>query len=201
MNDADGRGGCAAKSLDQAKSDLRRRIRDIRKSIGASQRAGLSAAISDRLARSERLNGQIVSGFWPVGSEVDVRPALNHVIATGGTALLPVIVARARPLLFREWTPETRMVRLGWLHEPPANAALAQPTVLLAPLLAFDRRGGRLGQGGGFYDRTLAMLRVKCHVLAIGVAFAAQEVQNAPVDVLDAPLDAVVTEEEWISCG
>jgi 5-formyltetrahydrofolate cyclo-ligase len=73
--------------------------------------------------------------------------------------------------------------------------------VLLTPLLAFDRHGGRLGQGGGFYDRSLAQLRDKGHVTAIGVAFAAQEVQNAPVDARDAPLDAVVTEKEWISCG
>lgn len=201
MNDADGRGGCAATSLDQAKVEVRRRIRDLRKSMDVNQRAWFSASIVDRLVQSGRLDGQIVAAFWPVGSEVDVRQALLQAINTSGKAALPVIVARARPLVFREWTPKGAMVKLGWLYEPPANAELLRPTVLLTPLLAFDRKGGRLGQGGGYYDRTLAALRSEGHVTAIGVAFAAQEVQNAPVDALDAPLDAVVTEKEWISCG
>lgn len=180
---------------------MRRRIRDLRKSMDVDQRAWFSAAIVDRLVESGKLDGQIVSAFWPVGSEVDVRQALLQAIRSGGRAALPVIVARARPLVFREWTHNGAMVKLGWLYEPPANAELLSPTVLLTPLLAFDRKGGRLGQGGGYYDRTLAALRSKGHVTAIGVAFAAQEVQNAPVDALDAPLDAVVTEKEWISCG
>ena len=201
MNDADGRGGCAATSLDQAKVEVRRRIRDLRKSMDVNQRAWFSASIVDRLVQSGRLDGLIVAAFWPVGSEVDVRQALLQAINTGGKAALPVIVARARPLVFREWTHNGAMVKLGWLYEPPANAELLSPTVLLTPLLAFDRKGGRLGQGGGFYDRTLSALRSEGHVRAIGVAFAAQEVQNAPVDGLDAPLDAVVTEKEWISCG
>jgi 5-formyltetrahydrofolate cyclo-ligase len=169
--------------------------------MDVDQRAWFSATIVDRLVESGKLDGQIVSAFWPVGSEADVRQALLHAISSGGRAALPVIIARARPLVFREWTPKGAMVKLGWLYEPPANAELLSPTVLLTPLLAFDRKGGRLGQGGGYYDRTLAALRSKGHVLAIGVAFAAQEVQNAPVDALDAPLDAVVTEKEWISCG
>jgi len=180
---------------------MRRRIRDLRKSMDRNQRAWFSASIVDRLVESGRLDGGVVSAFWPVGSEVDVRQAMLHAIETGGRGALPVIVARSRPLTFREWTQKGAMVRLGWLYEPPANAELLTPTVLLTPLLAFDRKGGRLGQGGGYYDRTLAALRFKGHVLAIGVAFAAQEVQNVPVDGLDAPLDAVVTEREWISCG
>jgi 5-formyltetrahydrofolate cyclo-ligase len=187
--------------LEQAKAELRRRIRDLRKAIDPAKRAEASGAAAARLAASGKLDGQIVSGFWPVGSEIDVRAAMLHAIAQGGRAALPVIVARARPLVFREWAPGRPMIGLGRLYEPPAAAEMLTPTVLLAPLLAFDRRGGRLGQGGGFYDRTLAQLRAKGHVLAIGVAFAAQEVQNAPVDARDAPLDAVVTEEEWISCG
>lgn len=205
MNDADGRGGCAAISLnptlEQAKADLRRKIRDLRKAIDPGTRAEAGAAVVARLAASGKLDGQIVSGFWPVGSEIDVRAAMLHAIAHGGRAALPVIVARARPLVFREWAPGRPMIGLGWLYEPPAAADLLVPTVLLTPLLAFDRHGGRLGQGGGFYDRSLAQLRDKGHVTAIGVAFAAQEVQNAPVDARDAPLDAVVTEKEWISCG
>jgi len=201
MNDADGRGGCAASSLETEKADLRQSVRDARKRLTPSQRAQFSAAACDLLIASGALDGGVASGFWPVGSEIDVIPALEHLIACGGRAALPVIVARRTALMFREWVPDRPMVRLGWLYEPPANADLLIPSVLLTPLVAFDRRGGRLGQGGGFYDRTLASLRRRGPVTAIGVAFAIQEVDRAPTNALDVALDAVVTEKEWIRCG
>ncbi len=183
------------------KAELRRMARDVRKRMSAVDRAAFSEAARDRLAASDLFSsGAVVSGFWAVGSEIDVVPALRAAIERGARAALPVIVARRRALAFREWRPDRPMVRIGWLYEPPAAADLLVPTVLLTPLLAFDRHGGRLGQGGGFYDRTLAALRMQSPVKAIGVAFAAQEVDKVPADARDAPLDAVVTEREWISC-
>ena len=201
MNDADGRGGCAATPLDTAKSDLRRWARDARKRLSPTDRARFSTDACDRLAASGLLEAGVVSGFWPIGSEINVIPALEHVVRQNACAALPVIVARHRPLIFRQWMPERPMIRIGWLYEPPASADWLTPTVLLTPLLAFDRQGGRLGQGGGFYDRTLAALRRQGPVKAIGVAFGVQEVDKVPVDALDVALDAIVTEREWIACG
>ena len=81
----------------------------------------------------------------------------------------------------------------------PETDAFFEPEILIVPLVAFDRQGGRLGYGGGFYDRTLELLRSKRATLAIGFAYAAQEVEELPLEPTDQPLDMVVTEREVIS--
>jgi 5-formyltetrahydrofolate cyclo-ligase len=153
-------------------------------------------AICDTLAAFLATSGAPLSGYWPMRSEVDIRPALAALCATR-TVALPVVQGRARPLLFRAWTPATALVRAAFGTEvPPETAPLVVPQVLLVPLLAFDPRGWRLGYGGGFYDRTLATLRAAGPVRAIGVAYAGQQIASVPHDpATDARLDAVVTEE------
>jgi 5-formyltetrahydrofolate cyclo-ligase len=112
-----------------------------------------------------------------------------------GPVGVPEVVGRGKPLRFRLWTPDAP-ARGGSLrrHASEGRAGMV-PEVLIVPMLAFDASGFRLGYGGGFYDRTLAALRAAGSVTAIGLAFAAQEVDALPVDATDQPLDAIVTED------
>ena len=140
--------------------------------------------------------GAVISAYWPMGDEIDVVPLLRHLHHAGYVCALPAVVARKGPLVFRVWQPGMDLERgaLGTSH-PPAATAMVTSRVLLAPLLAFDSEGYRLGYGGGYYDRTLAELRGAGPVLAIGIAYAAQQVDKAPRTEYDQPLDWIVTEE------
>jgi 5-formyltetrahydrofolate cyclo-ligase len=139
--------------------------------------------------------GTVVAGYWPLADELDPRPLMLALHGRSARLVLPVIEARGRPLRFRLWEPGAplRVGRFG-IAEPGEDAPELDPAIVLVPLLAFDRRGSRLGYGAGFYDRTLAGLRARGPVLAVGVAFAAQEVPFLPCDALDQPLDRIVTE-------
>jgi 5-formyltetrahydrofolate cyclo-ligase len=134
--------------------------------------------------------GAIVAGFWPIQDEIDIRPLLAALHARGHPIALPVTGRRGERLVFRVWRPGEPLVsgRFGTSHPSGEERT---PDVLLIPLLAFDRAGNRLGYGGGFYDRTLALLP---HALRIGCAFAAQELDAVPAGEYDAPLHAVATE-------
>ena len=134
-----------------------------------------------------------LAGYWPLEGEADPRPAM---LAHPGPLCLPEVTARATPLRFRLWRPGEALREGAFRVMVPAQGAVAVPDVLIVPLLAFDRRGYRLGYGGGFYDRTLAALH---RPRAIGLAFAAQEVEEVPAGPTDLPLDLIVTEGEVIS--
>jgi 5-formyltetrahydrofolate cyclo-ligase len=138
----------------------------------------------------------IVSGFWPIGDEIDLRPLLHALHQRGNRVVLPVTPRRGNPLTFREWKPGDVLVpeRFGTVR--PAGDILV-PDMLLIPLLAFDIRGGRLGYGGGFYDRTLATLPNR---FRLGCAFAAQQIDAVPCGPYDIRLDAVATENGIIRC-
>ncbi len=132
-----------------------------------------------------------LSGYMPMRSEIDPLPAMARHTGPVG---VPVIEAKATPLRFREWSPGCVMVPGAFGAEIPAEGAWIVPEVLIVPLLAFDGRGFRLGYGGGFYDRTLEGLRARHPVLAVGFAFAAQEVDEVPTEPTDQRLDLIVTE-------
>jgi 5-formyltetrahydrofolate cyclo-ligase len=137
----------------------------------------------------------VVAGYWPIGTELDVRHTLSHLDLIGFGCALPVVVAKGEPLVFRTWTPQTPMERSGLgILAPAATVPEVDPDVLLVPLLAFDRAGYRLGYGAGFYDRTLERLRRSKRVTAIGIGFAGQEVGSVPRDRYDQPLDWLVNE-------
>jgi 5-formyltetrahydrofolate cyclo-ligase len=139
----------------------------------------------------------VVSGFWPIGDEIDLRPLLHALHERGNRVALPVTPRRGEPLTFRQWRPGDVLVpeRFGTVH--PTGDILV-PDMLLIPLLAFDIKGGRLGYGGGFYDRTLAGLPDR---FRLGCAFSAQQVDAVPVGPYDIRLDAVATENGIIRCG
>jgi 5-formyltetrahydrofolate cyclo-ligase len=143
--------------------------------------------------------GAVVSGYWPLPGELDIRPLIHQIHEAGHRIVLPVVKAKNQPLLFRHWTPGTPLVQGSFrVMTPPEGAPELEPQVLLVPLLAFDRDGYRLGYGGGFYDRTLEMRRREAHsghpVLAIGIAFSAQETESLPRGPFDQRLDWIATE-------
>jgi len=144
----------------------------------------------------------VVSGYHPIGSEIDPRPLLAMMHWAGHRVVLPVVAGKDRPLQFREWVEGDPMSKGPFgVREPLPEAREAMPDVLLVPLLAFDRRGFRLGYGGGFFDRTLSMLRKLGSPLAIGIGFSAQEVNTVPAAEYDQPLNWIVTEQEAIETG
>ena len=162
-------------------------------------RMGCDPALGARLAEHVLREipppaGAVVSGFWPMEGEIDIRPLLEALHGRGHTVVLPETPKRGLPLIFRQWEPGMEMVREKFGTYRPTGEMMA-PSVLFVPLLAFDRCGRRLGYGGGFYDRTLAGLP---GAIAIGCAFAAQEVEEVPVGPGDWRLDAVATELEII---
>lgn len=142
------------------------------------------------LARCPPRPGAVVAGFWPLGTEIDVRPLLLALLARGHDVLLPEAPPRGHALVFRRWRPATAMRpgRFGTLHP---DGPVATPGLLLVPLLAFDAQCRRLGYGGGYYDRTIAALP---GVATIGCAYALQQVDAVPELPHDARLDAVATE-------
>ena len=142
--------------------------------------------------------GSIVSGYVPIRSEIDPMPLMRFLLGAGHRICVPVIEDTARPLRFRRWTPDADMIEGAFGTAIPANGDWLQPAVLLVPLLAFDRRGYRLGYGGGFYDRTLQALRGQDSILAIGLAYSAQEMTEVPIEPTDQPLDMILTEAELI---
>lgn len=137
----------------------------------------------------------VVAGYWPMADEIDPRPLMARLAGAGAGLALPVVVGPGRALEFRVWAPGQVLEPgpHGTCH-PPVSAPVVRPDLVLVPLLAFDQRGMRLGYGGGFYDRTLERLRGQGGVVAVGVAFAVQQVARVPGDVHDQALDMVLTE-------
>jgi 5-formyltetrahydrofolate cyclo-ligase len=161
-------------------------------------------AFSERLAEEglslARLwRPHVTSAFHPIRGEPDTLPLLAALAAAGFATALPITVSRSSPLRFRLWKPGDPTVP-GELNipEPLAEAPEVEPELLFTPLAAFDRRGHRIGFGAGHYDRTLARLRAKGPVHAIGVAFSVSEIDHAPNEPHDEPLDGIVTEREFI---
>ncbi|HET9068692.1 MAG TPA: 5-formyltetrahydrofolate cyclo-ligase [Amaricoccus sp.] len=135
-----------------------------------------------------------VAGYLPIRSEIDARPAMLALAGLGYGIAVPVIEGPGRPLAFRSWTPGVATERGPYGVRVPVTGEPAEPDALLVPLLAFDAAGHRLGYGGGFYDRTIAALRAGRGVVALGLAYAAQEVAEVPRSATDMRLDAVVTD-------
>jgi 5-formyltetrahydrofolate cyclo-ligase len=135
--------------------------------------------------------GRALAGYMPMRTEIDPLPAMA---AHQGVVCVPIIVGAGQALRFREWSPGCAMVAGEFGALIPAEGAWVEPDVLIVPLVGFDSRGYRLGYGGGFYDRTLEGLRARRPVLAVGFAFAGQEMDTVPIEATDQKLDVIVTE-------
>lgn len=185
---------------------LEREKKQLRSSASAARAAASKSApdaplqLAQRLLAAEAIPERAaVSGYWPMGSELDVRPLLKMLHERGNRLCLPVVVRSGARLVFRLWQPGDELEPAGYGTQVPAESQPdVIPNVLLVPLLAFDREGYRLGYGGGFYDRTLVHWREKRNILAIGIAFAGQEMSAVPRGKHDQALDLIVTEEEVI---
>lgn len=170
---------------------LRREL--ARRAPGAADAAAahLPSALVGRFA--------IISGYHPLGGELDPRPLMRRLRAGGAQMALPVTVARDTALIFRAFSPgEALTADVIGVPAPGPQAPQVTPSLVITPLVAFDRAGGRMGQGGGFYDRTLEALRAQGPVFALGLAYAGQEVARLPHETHDQKLDAILTENAYI---
>ena len=187
-------------TVEDEKKRLRKRMRALR--LVADQKDGPGAArgvMAHLLAAVDKVGigpGSVVAGYWPIVTELDDRPLLARLDERGVICALPVVVSAGAPLQFRRWRPldELEPGVLGTSH-PLVTTPEVVPDVVLAPLLAFDGEGYRLGQGGGYYDRTLAAMRSRGAVTAVGVGFAVQRVDAVPRSANDERLDWILTEE------
>jgi 5-formyltetrahydrofolate cyclo-ligase len=186
-------------TLDERKRRLRAEAKS-RRAAAAEAGKGAAEAVCRNLRAAVPLPaGAVVSAYWPMASELDPRPLMAALQTAGHQIALPVVLAKGEPLRFRAWAPGDVLVPAGFdTRIPGDDKPELVPGVVLAPLLAFDRRGYRLGYGGGFYDRTLGVLRSGDGVLAIGLAYGDQEVSEVPHGPDDRRLDWIVTEAEAI---
>lgn len=198
------RSGPERNGIDVAKAALRRRMKASRRQWAAQGNRAAQDLERMALGALERIVGRrrrgvVVAGYWPMAGEIDVRPLLRRLSVLGCTIALPVVVGHSLALVFRIWRTD-RVPDAGahGTRQPPASASRVTPDVVLTPLLAFDRAGFRLGYGGGYYDRTLARLRRqrKGRVIAVGMAFAAQEVRQVPHHRFDAGVDWIWNERK-----
>jgi 5-formyltetrahydrofolate cyclo-ligase len=171
----------------------RPRLIDERKSLLSAQReefTRLIAAYLDHVIAD--VSGRAVSVFWPFLGEPDLRGWMATVTAREGTSLLPVVVTKGEPLIFRSWRIGERLERGVWNIPVPAEGTQAVPDVVIAPLVGFDINCFRLGYGGGYFDRTLAHLDRK--PLSIGVGFESQKIKTIHPLAHDIPMDVIVTD-------
>ena len=181
--------------MSDAKSDLRARALQLRKAAfefhGPEASRKLASFGLDFLKRPP---GTIVSGFAAIRDEINPAALLTWLHAEGFQLALPVMVGKGKPLIMRAWVPGDQMVPATWgIAEPLDDKPELEPDVVLVPLLAYDARGYRVGYGGGFYDRTLAKLRAKKPVIAVGLAFDEQKVDAVAHDGYNQRLDWVLT--------
>jgi len=182
-----------------SKGDLRTAVLAKRDALSDEQRAAAAQAMAKHGVPFAILPGMVVSGYSPIRSEIDPAPLMRKLAEQGAKLALPAVMARGKSLAFRAWSPDDRLMMgpLGILEPSPAAAELI-PDIMLVPLAAFDRAGHRIGYGAGHYDYTLAHLRkLKLkHIIAIGLAFAVQEIAAVPALPHDVALDYVLTEAQ-----
>lgn len=165
---------------------------------GAAERAAAYAGeMLNALFGATPARSPVVAVYQAIGSELNAQPLARALTDLGATLALPVAVRRDAPLIFRRWTPSDPL-------EPDASGCPAplelagdvRPDLIVAPLLAFDGAGGRLGQGGGYYDRTFAALP---DIARVGLAYAAQALDDLPMDMHDQRLHGVLTEAGYMA--
>jgi len=186
-------------SISELKSVIRKDAILRRDALPAAERAKAAEIIATRPFPVAMNAGMIVSGFMPLKTEINPLPLMRSLAAQGARLALPAIDGRGKPLIMRAFAFGDELASGQWgIREPKADAPEVAPDILLVPLLAFDRTGHRIGYGAGYYDMTIARLRAMKPVVAVGIAFAAQEIGEVPVTPRDARLDLVLTEREII---
>lgn len=177
-----------------AKRELRTHYQQIRKMVSAKSGSRFSKKIAGNFPAIG--GGKNVAVYIPMAGEVDTNPLMKKLAAARARIFLPVVVSRNAPLSFYLYIPGDALVRGNCGNDEPQKKGRQEvPAIIIVPLVAFDENGARLGQGGGYYDRTLRILRKNRSILAIGLAYEAQKNDSLPFGPGDQPLDAVVTEK------
>jgi len=184
-------------SLSEIKTAARKAAFARRKAAHGMDNGAGAGLLSEVLAGHR---GVPLAGYMPIRTEIDPIPVMDEAAAHGPVGV-PVIIAEGQPLRFSRWEPGCAMKDGPFGARVPEVDEFFEPEILIVPMVAFDRSGGRLGYGGGFYDRTLEGLRAKRPTLAIGFAYGAQEADSLPLEPTDQPLDMLVTETEVIEFG
>lgn len=179
------------------KAAIRREAAARRRALKPERDArSLRAADAALAALPQLADPGIVGGYIALNIELDPEPLLAALLARGATVAMPITGEDRAPLVFRQWWPGQVMQPGRYeILEPPPDASILYPQTVLVPLTAFDERGGRLGYGGGHYDNTLAQLQARGPCLALGFAYAAQQVAHVPMGDFDRRLDYVLTED------
>src|ERR1700710_29324 len=174
----------------RSKAELRTAALNQRDALSSEQRAAAAEALAERGLPLENAAGTIVSGYSPIRNEIDPVPLLRKLAEQGARLALPAVMARGKSLAFRAWSPDDRLM-LGPLGIPEPSPAAAEliPDIMLVPLAAFDATGHRIGYGAGHYDYSLAHLRKTKAIMAIGIAFAVQQIKVVPALPHDVALD------------
>ena len=178
---------------------LRAAALTLRDALPAAERKAAAEIIAARPFPVPVKTGAIVSGFFPLKSEINPMPLMRKLAEAGAQLALPVIAGRGHPLIMRAWSFGAPLKAGQWgIREPTDEASEVAPDILIVPMACFDRAGHRIGYGAGYYDMTIRALRAKKRVTAIGIAFAAQEIPQIPATERDERLDLVLTEKEII---
>lgn len=187
-------------ATESTKQSLRREALARRDALAPAVRRCAAEAVAGRPFPVE-VGGRTVAGFSPMRSEINPIPLMRRLVGQGARLALPVIQGRGRPLLFRAYAFGDRLAAGVWgIREPLPEQPELAPDVIIVPLAAFDRSGQRIGYGAGYYDRTLQALGATKPIVAVGLAFAAQEIGAVPANPHDFRLDLVLTERELIDC-
>ena len=169
----------------------RARLYDARRALRQEERAALTAVLETALeATLPDVQGRRIAVYWPIRGEPDLRGWMSRADAAGASILLPVVVRTAAPLIFRRWSPGCSMERGTWNIPIPSGNETATPDIVISPLVGVDGQGFRLGNGGGYYDRTLAALDPRPRVIGVGFSFCRMDtIFPMPWDI---PMDEVV---------
>lgn len=174
-------------------------LRSARKTLSVADHASASARIEETLegvlkVKFDSLEGLTLSMYWPIKGEPDLRSLIAKLHDKGVVIALPLVETKAAPLVFRLWTPDTKMVKGDWnIPVPPSDAKIVTPDIALAPLVGWDDDSYRLGYGGGYFDRTLAALDSR--PFKIGIGYASAQLATIFPQPHDIAMDLIVTDE------
>ena len=198
-------GVCYSDFLGSCRLDLNFMIHELKKNVRKEAFINRQKAFAADIGNSASLlssvlagyRGVPIAGYLPIKTEIDPLSAMEEASAHSVVGV-PVIQGNSKPLKFSRWEPGCHLKKGPFDVQIPVNSYYFVPEVLIIPMVGFDRNGGRLGYGGGFYDRTLEHLRSRHATLAIGFAYSQQEFENLPLEATDQKLDIIITEKEII---
>jgi len=182
--------------ISEIKRSLRNEALARRDALDPDYRARAAETIANAPFPVAVPEGTVVSGFFPMKTELSLLPLMRALEKNGAQIALPRIAGRGHPLSMRAWKFGDPLVPGQWgIREPAPEAKEIDPDILLVPFAAFDRHGYRVGYGAGYYDRTIAGLKARKKIVTIGFGLEAQEVDACPVEAHDEKLDFLMTEK------